>query len=217
MAWTTPVDQSTGTLITATIFNTQIIDNLTYLHGDAGAVTINNTITAPSFTTVQGANGTIIQNLLISTDTQPSIRLISPASIQFGPGGSTATDLQISRQAGGGNTVLQMLVGQGWGYGTGTGGTGTCVAGSSVTINKPCGKVTASAAVTSGSNVAYTVTNSCVAATDLVLLNITTTATTSQTFQVTVSAGSFLINYSNNSGSSQTPAFMFAIIKGATS
>jgi hypothetical protein len=37
MAWTTPVDQATGFLVTAAIYNAHVIDNLAYLHGDAGA------------------------------------------------------------------------------------------------------------------------------------------------------------------------------------
>jgi hypothetical protein len=37
MAWTTPVDQATGFLVTAAIYNAHIIDNLAYLHGDSGA------------------------------------------------------------------------------------------------------------------------------------------------------------------------------------
>jgi hypothetical protein len=37
MAWTTPVDQATGFLVTAAIYNAHIIDNLAYLHGDGGA------------------------------------------------------------------------------------------------------------------------------------------------------------------------------------
>jgi hypothetical protein len=37
MAWTTPVDQATGFLVTAAVYNAHIIDNLAYLHGDSGA------------------------------------------------------------------------------------------------------------------------------------------------------------------------------------
>ncbi|GEM_PF-1016530 len=39
MAWTNPTTQSTGTLITATIWNTDIVDNLTALRGGSLAIT----------------------------------------------------------------------------------------------------------------------------------------------------------------------------------
>lgn len=48
MAWTTPTVRATGDLITASIWNGDLGDNLKYLHGDAGRVTINNGLKAAS-------------------------------------------------------------------------------------------------------------------------------------------------------------------------
>lgn len=45
MAWTTPTDRSTGFLVTAAVYNADIIDNLAYLHGDAGLITLVNALT----------------------------------------------------------------------------------------------------------------------------------------------------------------------------
>src|SRR5262245_27405448 len=42
MAWTTPVDQSTGFLVTASVYNTQIIDNITYLHNGLPGTSYTN-------------------------------------------------------------------------------------------------------------------------------------------------------------------------------
>lgn len=36
MAWTTPTDRTTGFLVTASVYDAEIIDNLKYLHGDGG-------------------------------------------------------------------------------------------------------------------------------------------------------------------------------------
>jgi hypothetical protein len=38
MAWTVPVTQVTGVLITAAIWNAQVTNNAAYLHGDAGTI-----------------------------------------------------------------------------------------------------------------------------------------------------------------------------------
>lgn len=38
MTWTTPTDRATGFLVTAAIYNTELVDNLAHLHGDAGNV-----------------------------------------------------------------------------------------------------------------------------------------------------------------------------------
>jgi hypothetical protein len=37
MTWTAPTDRATGFLVTAAVYNTEIIDNMNYLHGDSGA------------------------------------------------------------------------------------------------------------------------------------------------------------------------------------
>lgn len=44
MAWTTPTTRATGDLITASIWNTDVVNNLAYLHGDAGTVTLAATL-----------------------------------------------------------------------------------------------------------------------------------------------------------------------------
>lgn len=44
MAWTTPRSYTAGDLITAAILNTHIRDNLLYLKGKAGAITLEDDI-----------------------------------------------------------------------------------------------------------------------------------------------------------------------------
>lgn len=44
MSWTTPTTRATGDVITAANWNTDLVNNLKYLHGDAGTVTINDSV-----------------------------------------------------------------------------------------------------------------------------------------------------------------------------
>ena len=112
----------------------------------------------------------------------------------------------------------------GIGYVTGAGGTVTQLTSKStgVTINKICGAITTSnAALAAGAEVKITVTNSMVAATDVVALSIKSGGT-SGSYLLTVgavAAGSFDIVISNASAGSLSEALVinFAIIKAVTS
>jgi hypothetical protein len=50
MGWTTPTQRATGFLVTSSVYNTDLIDNIAYLKGQAGAVTIEDDI-VPSAST----------------------------------------------------------------------------------------------------------------------------------------------------------------------
>jgi hypothetical protein len=58
MAWTTPTQRNTGDLITASIWNTDLKDNLRYLKGKDGQVTLEDDLipNSASLTLGQGAN-----------------------------------------------------------------------------------------------------------------------------------------------------------------
>ena len=111
----------------------------------------------------------------------------------------------------------------GLGYVTGAGGTVTQLTSKStgVTINKICGAITTNnAALAAGAEVKFTVTNSMVAATDVVALSIQSGGT-SGSYLLTVgavAAGSFDIVISNASAGSLSQALIinFAIIKAVT-
>lgn len=115
--------------------------------------------------------------------------------------------------------VVSTSASNGVGYATGSGGTGTVVS-SAVTINKLTGKITGTAVAASGS-LFVTVTNSTVAASDIIIINLTNGATSGsfppeEVFVLKVAAGSFVFGMNNNTGTSITPTFNFAVIKGAT-
>lgn len=112
----------------------------------------------------------------------------------------------------------------GIGYATGAGGTVTQLTSKStgVTLNTICGQITMhNAALAASTSVGFTVTNSAVATTDVIIVNIDSGATVdSYITQVdTVSAGSFRIQLRNISAGSLSEAVVlnFAVIKAVTS
>jgi hypothetical protein len=57
MAWTNPRTWVTGEVVTSTVMNAHVRDNLAYLHGDAGVVTIGDTILSRGWGSFAGSNG----------------------------------------------------------------------------------------------------------------------------------------------------------------
>jgi hypothetical protein len=113
---------------------------------------------------------------------------------------------------------------QGIGYATGAGGTVDQATSKStgVTLNKVSGKITLNAAALADSTtVAFTFTNSAIAATDTISLNIASGATSgAYIFGVeAVAAGSCRIFIRNMSGGSlsESVVFNFNVLKGVTS
>lgn len=107
--------------------------------------------------------------------------------------------------------------------GAGTGGTVTQITSKStgVTINKLCGSITtSSAALGSGTGVVFAVTNSTIAATDVVIIN-RASGGTANSYVVAIDAigaGSFNVLVRNNTGGSLSEALTlnFAILKSQT-
>ena len=110
------------------------------------------------------------------------------------------------------------------GYTTGAGGTVTQSTDktTAVSINKTCGQiVTASNELANGQLASFTVNNTTVVATDVIVANIAAGATV-DTYDLTVTAvanNSFRIQLHNktNTGRSDTLTINFAVIKGVTS
>ena len=107
----------------------------------------------------------------------------------------------------------------GLGYTTGSGGTVTQATSrtTGVTLNKTNGAITLVSAAGLATFQSFTVTNSTVAATDVV--NVTQKSGTDlyQIFVTATAAGSFQITYSTTGGVTvEQPVFNFAIIKGVT-
>jgi hypothetical protein len=107
----------------------------------------------------------------------------------------------------------------GLGYGTGSGGTVTQATSrtTGVTLNKTNGAITLVSAAGSSTWQSFTVTNSTVAATDVVIVNQKSGTDKYMTFVTNVSAGSFVITFATTGGTTtEQPVFNFAVIKAVT-
>lgn len=109
------------------------------------------------------------------------------------------------------------------GYITGEGGTVTqsTAKSSGVTLNKRCGEITMSNATLSGSTtVSFTLTNSTIAAPDLLVLNHASAGTAgAYALNAQCAAGSASINVRNITAGALSEAIVvrYAVVKGATS
>jgi hypothetical protein len=108
----------------------------------------------------------------------------------------------------------------GLGYGTGSGGsigqTGSRTTG--VTLNKTNGSITLFSAPNSTTFRTFTVTNSTVAATDVILLSQRSGVDRQQLLVTNVAAGSFDIAHATTTGTTtEAPIINFAVIKAVTS
>lgn len=107
------------------------------------------------------------------------------------------------------------------GYITGEGGAVTQATSKAtgVTLNKRCGQITLNnAALAAGTSVSFTLTNSTIAATDLLVLNHVSTGTAgAYTLNAQCGAGSASINVRNVTAASLSEAIVigFAVIKAA--
>jgi len=105
----------------------------------------------------------------------------------------------------------------GVGYATGAGGTITQITSrtTGVTLNKTTGAITLFSAAGSATAATFTVTNSTVAATDVIILNQKSGTDLYDLMVTAVAAGSFNITFRTTGGTTtETPVFNFAVIKG---
>jgi hypothetical protein len=155
--------------------------------------------TSPTLTTPT------ITNPTVSTGTFTSPTLITPAI-----GVATGTSLTATG-------VIASTGTAGVGYATGAGGTVTQGTNrtTGVTLNKTAGAITLFSAAGSATAATFTVTNSTVAATDVIILNQKSGTDLYDLMVTAVAAGSFNITFRTTGGTTtETPVFNFAVIKG---
>jgi hypothetical protein len=154
---------------------------------------------------VQAATNTTKQLSVTNLFTSPA--LVTPA-IGVATGTSlTATGAVVSTGTAG------------VGYATGAGGAVTQITSrtTSVTLNKTTGAITLASAAGSATAATFTVINSTVAATDVIILNQKSGTDLYDLMVTTVTTGSFNITFRTTGGATtETPIFSFAVIKGAT-
>ena len=167
----------------------------------AGAATYATpTLTTPVISTGLTASGSATNDFSGSTG---AFKTSSGANTLSGA--VTATSSLLSSAALGGV-----------GYGTGAGGTITQITDrtTGVTINKCSGAITLVSAAGSATPASFTVTNSAVAATDVVIVNQKSGTDLYEIFVTAVGAGSFQItSFTTGGTTTEQPVFNFAVIK----
>lgn len=186
-----------------------------------GNITILNTgvtrLSAGAGISLSGSNGNITISSSVGAGTVTSVGVTSSSLTVSGSpvvsAGTIVVDLPSSIAVG---NVTANSTG-GIGYATGAGGTVTQITSrtTGVTINKTTGAITLVSASGSASFATFTVTNSTVAATDVIIVNQKSGTDKYQIFVTAVSAGSFDITFATTGGTTtEQPVFNFAVIKG---
>jgi hypothetical protein len=156
----------------------------------------NATMVAPALGTVASGN--------ISACTSTSMVMVTPVI-----GAATGTSLAVTGAVTSSGTA-------GVGYATGAGGAVTQLTSrtTGVTLNKTAGAITMFSAAGTTTAATFTVTNSTVAATDVVILNQKSGTDLYNLMVTAVAAGSFNISFRTTGGTTtETPVFNFAVIK----
>jgi len=141
----------------------------------------------------------------------------SSGNLLFTDSASTATNLAVVDAT----NLLLTHAGSGIGYSAGAGGVVTQATNrtTGVTLSKATGQITTNTtSLAAGAEAEFTVTNTLVGATDVIILNITPGGTgTPFAFVSTVAAGSFKITVTNlhaSTADTSADVINFAIIKG---
>jgi hypothetical protein len=199
----------------------------------SGTLTVVNTgvtsLSAGTGIMLSGSNGNVTISTSTSGGTVTSIVLTSSTLTVTGSpitsAGTITVDLpptiSLTGNITGGNlnsggSIKSTDATAGIGYSTGAGGTVTQLTSrtTGVTINKIAGAITLFSAAGTSSYTTFTVTNSTVAATDVIIVNQKSGTDKYEAFVTNVSAGSFNITFSDTSGTTtEQPVFNFAVIK----
>ena len=133
----------------------------------------------------------------------------SPTMVTPVIGAATGTSLTVTGAVTSSGTA-------GVGYATGAGGTVTQATSrtTGVTLNKTTGAITMFSAAGSTTAATFVVTNSTVAATDVIILNQKSGTDLYDLMVTAVAAGSFNLTFRTTGGTTtETPVFNFAVIK----
>jgi len=146
------------------------------------------------------------------TGTGANVFANTPTLVTPNIGAATGTSLAVTAAVTSSGTA-------GVGYATGAGGTVTQATSrtTGVTLNKTSGAITLFSAAGSATAATFTVTNSTVAATDVIILNQKSGTDLYDLMVTAVAAGSFNITFRTTGGTTtETPVFNFAVIKAVS-
>lgn len=141
----------------------------------------------------------------------------TPSRLAFFTGTNAAAPVERMRIDAAGNALV--ISSGGLGYGTGSGGAVTQATSrtTGVTLNKTNGAITLVSAAGTTTWQTFTVTNSTVAATDVVIVNQKSGTDLYEIHVTNVAAGSFKLSFRTTGGTTtEQPVFNFAVIKAVT-
>ena len=164
---------------------------------------ISKTLLFTSPTMVTPVLGTVASGN-ISACTSTGMVMVTPVL-----GAATGTSLAVTDAVTSSGTA-------GVGYATGAGGAVTQLTSrtTGVTLNKTTGAITMFSAAGTTTAATFTVTNSTVAATDVIILNQKSGTDLYDLMVTAVAAGSFNLTFRTTGGTTtETPVFNFAVIK----
>lgn len=200
--------------------NTQVQLNSSGVFGATSNLVLTQTITGNTLKVGTGSSGSGADDGFIALGTY--VGSARTTTLYGNPGASTV-DITLPSSTTtlvGDTTAITTTSSSGVGYRTGAGGTVTQATSrtTGVTLNKITGAITLVSATGSTTASSFTVTNSTVAATDVVIIN-QKFGTDKYIISVTnVAAGSFQItSYTTGGTTTEQPVFNFAVIKGVTS
>lgn len=202
-----------GSIAFSKLIGSDISISESQVTGLSAALALKAPLASPTFTgTVSGITASMV-GLGNVTNESKATMFASPSFTTPNIDAATATSLQATGAIKSSGTA-------GIGYSTGAGGTVTQATNKStgVTLNKITGEITLSgAALAAATIVSFTLTNSTIAATDVLILNHVTTGTRgAYGLNAQCAAGSAIIYVRNNSAGSLSEAIVirFAVIKG---
>jgi hypothetical protein len=180
--------------------------------GTPSTGTLTNCVGLPI---VAGTTGTLSvarggTGVTTSTGTGNVVLSTSPTLVTPVIGAATGTSLAVTAAVTSSGTA-------GVGYATGAGGAVTQATSrtTGVTLDKTSGAITLFSAAGSATAATFTVTNSTVAATDVIILNQKSGTDLYDLMVTAVAAGSFNLTFRTTGGTTtETPVFNFAVIKG---
>lgn len=185
--------------------------------------TITNTgvtrLSAGTGIALSGSNGNVTISTAASSGTVTSVGVSSSSLTVSGSPVVAAGTITIELPA---NIAVGNITANstgGFGYATGAGGTATQTGSrtASVTVDRPTGSITLVSAAGSASYQTFTVTNSTVAATDVIVVNQKSGTDKYIILVTAVASGSFSITFATTGGTTtEQPVFNFAVIKGVT-
>lgn len=161
------------------------------------------------------------ENLTVDAAGSGTVTLAGTSTGNVVVGASKLTVAPASGNLSSAGSVLSTSATGGVGYATGAGGAVTQLTSRTTTVicNAPTGAITLFSAAGSATPFSFTVTNSAVAATDVIHLSQKSGTDKYTTQAVTaVGAGSFVVTLANASGTTtEQPVFNFAVVRGVTS